>query len=83
MRDALQDWERISASMGTEPKWEFLKKTVCEFTAKYIPMGNKFKRLKIKPMWLMAKVKKAINNKKRAFKKYKNEGTLVLFKCYK
>ena len=57
--------------MNTEQKWEFFKKTVCDLTAKYIPMGNKFKRLKIKPMWLTAKVKQAINNKKRAFEKYK------------
>ncbi|CAI9617149.1 unnamed protein product [Staurois parvus] len=56
--------------MNTTQKWEFFKKTVCEHTAKYIPMGNKFKRLKIRPMWLTAKVKKAIDNKKTAFIKY-------------
>ncbi|CAI9554144.1 unnamed protein product [Staurois parvus] len=40
------DWERILALMNTEQKWEFFKTTVCEHTAKYISMGNKFKRLK-------------------------------------
>ena len=71
MRAALQDldWEGILALMSTEQKWEFFKKTLCKLTAKYIPMGNTFKRLKIKPMWLTAKVKKAINNKKSVFKK--------------
>ncbi|CAI9617687.1 unnamed protein product, partial [Staurois parvus] len=68
--------------MNTTQKWEFFKKTVCEHTAKYIPMGKKFKRLKPMIMWLTAKVKKAIDNKKRAFIKYKNEGTLS-FKRYK
>ena len=62
------DWEGILAPMNTEQKWEFFKKTVYELTTKYVPMGNKFKRLKIKPMWLTVKVKKAINNKKIAFK---------------
>ena len=40
MRAALQDldWEGKLASMETEQK--------CKLTAKYIPMGNKFKRLK-------------------------------------
>ena len=52
MRAALQDldWEGILASMSTEQKWEFFKKTVWDLTAKFIPMGNKFKGLKIKPM---------------------------------
>ena len=59
MRAALQDLDRegILALMNTEQKWEFFKKTVCQLTTKYIPMGNKFKRLKIKPMWLTVKVK--------------------------
>ncbi|CAI9607944.1 unnamed protein product, partial [Staurois parvus] len=69
--------------MNITQKWEFFKKTVCEHTAKYIPMGNKFKRLKIKPMWLTAKAIKATDNKKRAFIIYKNEGTLSSFKHYK
>ena len=73
MRAALQDldWGGILASRNTEQKCEFLKKTVWDLTAKYIPMGNKFKRLKIKPLWLTAKVKKAINYRKELLKNIK------------
>ena len=59
MRAAPQDldWKGILASMGTEQKWEIFKKTLCKLIAKYIPMDNTFKRLKIKPMWLQPKLK--------------------------
>ena len=85
LRAALQhiDWEGMFAQKNTEQKWESFKSVVHTHTEQYIPVSNKFKRLKVKPMWLTSSVKKAIKNKKRAFKIYKDEGTLSSFENYK
>uniref|UniRef100_UPI001659CE40 hypothetical protein n=1 Tax=Salmonella sp. S091_02751 TaxID=2665584 RepID=UPI001659CE40 len=85
MRAAIQDmdWEELMSNNGTNDKWEIFKSTLSYYSAKFIPTGNKYKRLKLNPTWLTPSVKGAIHDKKRAFKKYKSEGTAVAFVKYK
>ncbi|XP_056395052.1 uncharacterized protein LOC130290887 [Hyla sarda] len=85
LRAALQDidWGEVFSNADTEGKWDIFKSTLNNYTAKYIPKGNKYKRLKLNPTWLTNEVKRAINNKKIAFKKYKSDGSAITFKQYK
>uniref|UniRef100_A0A803JYA6 Reverse transcriptase domain-containing protein n=1 Tax=Xenopus tropicalis TaxID=8364 RepID=A0A803JYA6_XENTR len=85
LRAALQgiDWGIMFSDKNTEQKWLSFKMILNHYCSQFIPLIRKSRSVKNHPMWLNSEVKKLIGRKRKAFKKYKSEGTVAAFNDYK
>ena len=79
----LTNWDKVLKNKNTAKKWDIFKNILKSHCERYIPYGNKRLRNKKKPMWINRTVKKAINDKKKAYKTLKQEGCTEALKNYK
>uniref|UniRef100_A0A8C5PPB0 Reverse transcriptase domain-containing protein n=1 Tax=Leptobrachium leishanense TaxID=445787 RepID=A0A8C5PPB0_9ANUR len=77
------DWQKLFHGKNTEDKWNIFKLTLEKYTSQYIPLVNKYKRNRLKPMWLSRKVTKEMKNKKKAFKAFKFDKSEASYKAYR
>uniref|UniRef100_A0A803KBH9 Reverse transcriptase domain-containing protein n=1 Tax=Xenopus tropicalis TaxID=8364 RepID=A0A803KBH9_XENTR len=85
LRAALQgiDWGIMFSDKNTEQKWLSFKMILNHYCSQFIPLIRKNRSVKNHPMWLNSEVKELIGRKRKAFKKYKSEGTVAAFNDYK
>ena len=79
----LTNWDKVIKNKNKTTKWEICKSIVTSNCERYIPYRNKRLRNNKKPMCINGTVKKAINDKKKAYKSLKQEGSQEALINYK
>lgn len=73
-------WDQILDTLNTEEKWECFRSILIKGITECIPMGNKYRRTKVKPGWLNHDIKS--QRTKKTFKKFKAKVSLSAFQHY-
>ena len=67
------DWESALDQAGVEESWSIIKRCLEDLVDKWVPWKRPRKG-RMAPKWMNAEVRKAVNEKKKAWKRWKTSG---------